>query len=88
MMHRDGWDGPKAQSAMAFAWFVWDRDHRGGAPKIQRIGTTRCSVCDEQFIARRGALTCSSKCRQEAYRRRQKRAKKRVTDKVRKTIYP
>jgi hypothetical protein len=29
MMHRDGWDGPKASSAMAFAWFVWDARHRG-----------------------------------------------------------
>ena len=29
MMHRDGWDGPKASSAMAFAWFVWDKRHRG-----------------------------------------------------------
>jgi len=25
-MHRDGWDGPKATSTMAFAWFAWDRD--------------------------------------------------------------
>jgi hypothetical protein len=29
MMHRDGWDGPKASSATAFAWFVWERDHKG-----------------------------------------------------------
>jgi hypothetical protein len=29
MMHRDGWSGPKITSAMAFAWFVWDRDHNG-----------------------------------------------------------
>jgi hypothetical protein len=29
MMHRDGWNGPKASSAMAFAWFVWDNRHRG-----------------------------------------------------------
>lgn len=29
MMHRDGWSGPKASSAIAYAWFVWDRDHRG-----------------------------------------------------------
>lgn len=26
MMHRDGWDGPKANSGMAFAWFVFQRD--------------------------------------------------------------
>jgi hypothetical protein len=28
-MHRDGWSGPRASSSIAFAWFVWDRDHRG-----------------------------------------------------------
>jgi hypothetical protein len=29
MMHRDGWTGPRASSAMCFGWFVWQRDHRG-----------------------------------------------------------
>lgn len=29
MMHRNGWEGPKASSMTAFAWFVWDRSHRG-----------------------------------------------------------
>jgi hypothetical protein len=29
MMHRDNWQGHKANSGMAFAWFVWDRTHRG-----------------------------------------------------------
>jgi hypothetical protein len=29
MMHRYGWDGANTSSAIAFAWFVWDRDHRG-----------------------------------------------------------
>jgi hypothetical protein len=29
MMHRHGWAGPKAASAIAFAWFVFDRTHRG-----------------------------------------------------------
>ena len=24
MMHRDGWDGPKASSQMNTAWFVWE----------------------------------------------------------------
>lgn len=27
MMHRDGWEGPKTNSATAFAWFVWERPH-------------------------------------------------------------
>jgi hypothetical protein len=31
MMHRDGWNGRRATSGIAFAWFVWDRDHRGPA---------------------------------------------------------
>jgi hypothetical protein len=29
MMHRAGWNGRKASSAIAFAWFVWDRMHKG-----------------------------------------------------------
>lgn len=29
MMHREGWEGKKGSSAMAFAWFVWDRAHEG-----------------------------------------------------------
>jgi hypothetical protein len=68
MMHRDGWDGPRASSAMAFAWFVWDRDHHGAA-KIQRLSQTRCRVCKSLFVARSDALTCSSRCRQKAFRK-------------------
>ena len=29
MMHREGWTGKRASSAIAFAWFVWDRTHVG-----------------------------------------------------------
>ncbi len=29
MMHRDGWAGPKSNSGMAFAWFIWDVAHSG-----------------------------------------------------------
>lgn len=36
MMHRDGWEGRKANSGMAFAWFVWERGHRRH-PTTQRI---------------------------------------------------
>jgi hypothetical protein len=36
MMHRDGWTGPRASSAVAFAWFVWDRSHVGPT-SIDRI---------------------------------------------------
>jgi hypothetical protein len=38
MMHRHGWSGPRASSAIPFAWFVWDRDHHG-ATVIDRIGS-------------------------------------------------
>jgi hypothetical protein len=36
MMHRDGWEGRKANSGMAFAWFVWSRGYTG-PPTINRI---------------------------------------------------
>lgn len=36
MMHRAGWNGNKATSSIAFAWFCWDRDHSGPAT-IDRI---------------------------------------------------
>ncbi len=36
MMHRAGWTGPRSTSAIAFAWFVFDRHHRGPAT-IDRI---------------------------------------------------
>jgi hypothetical protein len=29
MMHRANWQGRKANSGMAFAWFCWSRDHTG-----------------------------------------------------------
>ena len=42
MRHRDGWQGPKASSAMAFAWFIWDRAHTGPAilNRVSASGTT------------------------------------------------
>jgi hypothetical protein len=36
MMHRDGWTGPRATSAIPFAWFIWDRAHQG-PPVLHRI---------------------------------------------------
>lgn len=36
MMHRDGWQGPKATSTMAYAWFIWERTYRGPA-QLHRI---------------------------------------------------
>jgi hypothetical protein len=29
MLHRDGWQGRKANSGMAFCWMIWDRSHTG-----------------------------------------------------------
>jgi hypothetical protein len=29
MMHRHGWRGRRAPSAMAFCWIIWDRRHQG-----------------------------------------------------------
>lgn len=40
MMHRDGWEGRRGNSAMAFAWFVWSRDHSGPAI-VRRISWDR-----------------------------------------------
>jgi len=36
MMHRLGWDGPRATSATAYAWYVWDQDH-SGPTEIHRL---------------------------------------------------
>jgi hypothetical protein len=40
MLHRDGWEGRKANSGMAFAWFVWDCAHTGPTT-IDRISWER-----------------------------------------------
>lgn len=40
MMHRDGWEGRKANSGMAFAWFVFSRYHAGPAA-LHRISWDR-----------------------------------------------
>jgi hypothetical protein len=43
MMHRHGWEGRKANSGMAFAWFVWDRGH-AGPTTIDRISWERTTA--------------------------------------------
>jgi hypothetical protein len=40
MMHRDQWVGRKANSGMAFAWFVWERGYTGHTT-IDRISWER-----------------------------------------------
>jgi hypothetical protein len=47
MMHRDGWEGRKANSGMAFAWYVWDREHKGPT-EIDRISWETGDVNDRQ----------------------------------------
>ena len=47
-LHRDGWTGPRVRSAMAFAWFCWDRSHRGPAT-IDRISWEREDRSDDLF---------------------------------------
>jgi hypothetical protein len=42
MMHRDGWAGPKTNSAVAFAWYVWDNAH-DGPTTLHRISWERGS---------------------------------------------
>jgi hypothetical protein len=51
MMHRDGWTGPKASSAMAFAWFVWDRGHTGPAT-ISRVSASKMPPIPDLEAAR------------------------------------
>lgn len=40
MMHREGWEGRKANSGMAFCWMVWERSYRGPTT-IDRISWER-----------------------------------------------
>jgi hypothetical protein len=49
MMHRDGWEGRKANSGMAFGWFVWDRAHLG-PPVLNRMDWTTSPgmICNDR----------------------------------------
>ncbi|HEX9321788.1 MAG TPA: class I SAM-dependent methyltransferase [Xanthobacteraceae bacterium] len=40
MMHRAGWEGPRASSSIPFAWFVWNRNHAGPAT-VDRISHSK-----------------------------------------------
>lgn len=39
-MHRHGWTGNHSNSGMAFAWFVWDKSHKGPT-ELHRISWQR-----------------------------------------------
>lgn len=70
MMHRKDYAGRRNESsAIGFAWFDWQRDHRGPT-RLARLGFSKCKICKEPFVARAGALTCSDACRQKQYRKR------------------
>lgn len=44
MMHRVGWEGRKANSGMAFAWYVWDREYSSPWYQVRRISWERQEV--------------------------------------------
>jgi len=45
MMHREGWDGPRNESsAIPFAWFVFDVDHRSDIIPVKRISCRDSSI--------------------------------------------
>jgi len=44
MMHRARWQGPRASSSIPFAWFVFDRGHRGPI-ELRRISWRRTPTC-------------------------------------------
>lgn len=54
MMHRDGWTGPKAGSAVCHAWFVWDARHEG-RPQIQWFDWRDYVVANDNQPARAAA---------------------------------
>jgi hypothetical protein len=46
MMHRAGWEGRTSNSGMAFAWFVWDRQHKGPT-ELHRLSWEDAAVMAE-----------------------------------------
>jgi hypothetical protein len=71
MMHRNGWEGPKANSGMAFAWFQWDRGYRG-ATMTQRISWE--DDRDAPVLLPRGRPTKGSHSRSHSLKRGANRA--------------
>lgn len=59
MMHREGWAGPRASSSLAFAWYVWDRQHAGPAT-IDRISTQ--PITELRRHGGKGARRASPQC--------------------------
>lgn len=59
MMHRDGWTGPRASSAVAFAWFVWNADE--GSPVLDRIDWHDAKGAHQSRASEEGAARQASK---------------------------
>ena len=49
MMHRDGWEGPRATNAVAFGWFVWNRTHVG-PPTLHRISCKKSAAPEQTLL--------------------------------------
>jgi|SRR6266498_5850606 len=49
-MHRDGWDGPKASSAIPYAWFVWNRAHVGTTEMLRLSWNKLEDVTDKRNV--------------------------------------
>jgi hypothetical protein len=56
MMHRDGWTGNKVTNPTAFAWFVWDREHRGPT-ELHRISWDTAAGTDAADVKAPAAST-------------------------------
>lgn len=76
MMHRAGWEKRKANSGMAFAWFVWERTYRG-LTQIDRISWEDASTAST-LLKPRGDETMTDKLPHEPA----------VTDAAAETIKP
>lgn len=60
MMHREGYDGPKASSRMNTAWFVWERQEDGGygdATLTRRVDWMDYQIADALEPGERGHVT-------------------------------
>jgi hypothetical protein len=54
MMHRDGWDGPEANSRMNTIWLIWERNEDGiydGEMRISRVDWKDYAIADAESEA-------------------------------------
>jgi hypothetical protein len=72
MMHRAGWEGRKASSGMAFAWFVWERGYNGRRRSTASIGARCDAMLDRPPRRLQEARQARQRARQARYARRQR----------------